>query len=148
MVVHHRGQKIVGHADRVEVSGEVEVNVLHRKDLRVTSAGGAALDAKAWAEARLPQANDRLLAKFVEGIAEADGCRGLSFSGRCRRNGGNQNQFAAGPAGQCPQIVQRNLRLIVPVEEKVFRDRFPVSVSCDVQNRTNRAFPERFECRS
>ncbi len=37
--VEHRGEKVVRGGDRVEVAGEVEVEVLHRHDLRVAAAG-------------------------------------------------------------------------------------------------------------
>ncbi len=46
----------------MEVAGEVEVDVLHRHDLRIAAAGRAALDAEAGAEAGLAQRRDGLLA--------------------------------------------------------------------------------------
>ena len=42
-----------GPGDRVEVAGEVEVDVLHRRDLRVSPPRGTALDAEDRSEARL-----------------------------------------------------------------------------------------------
>ena len=50
----------------------MEVDVLHRYDLRVAAAGRAALDAEAGPERRLAQAAHRLLADEVEAVAEAD----------------------------------------------------------------------------
>jgi hypothetical protein len=43
VVVDHRRQQVVGAGDRVEIAGEMEVHVLHRHDLRIAAAGGAAL---------------------------------------------------------------------------------------------------------
>ena len=43
MVVEHRRQQRVRTRDRVEVAGEMEVDVLHGHDLRVAAARGAAL---------------------------------------------------------------------------------------------------------
>ena len=58
VVVDHRREQIVGGADGVEIAGEMEVDVLHRHDLRVAAAGRAALHAEAGAEARLAHADD------------------------------------------------------------------------------------------
>ena len=55
VVVEHRGQQVVRGRDRVEVAGEVEVDVLHRHHLRMPAAGGAALHAEARAERRLAE---------------------------------------------------------------------------------------------
>ena len=65
--VEHRREQVVGRADRVDVAGEVEVEVLHRHDLRHAAAGGAALDAEHRAERRLAQAGDRPLADVRRG---------------------------------------------------------------------------------
>ena len=46
MRLDHGRQQVVGRADGVDVAGEVEVEVLHRDDLGVATAGGAALDAE------------------------------------------------------------------------------------------------------
>ena len=51
--VDQRGEQVVRCRDRVEVAGEVEVDVLHRDDLRVPTAGGAALDPEDRTERRL-----------------------------------------------------------------------------------------------
>ena len=67
VAVHHvrveeRREQVVGGRDRVHVAGEVEVEILHRHDLRVAGAGGAALDAEDRAERGLADAQERLLA--------------------------------------------------------------------------------------
>src|SRR5690606_33896697 len=46
VVVDHRGQQVGRHGDRREVAGEVQVDVLHRHDLRVAAACGPALHAE------------------------------------------------------------------------------------------------------
>ena len=48
--LEHRREKVVRGADRVDIAGEVEVQVLHRDDLRVAAAGRAALDPEHRAE--------------------------------------------------------------------------------------------------
>ena len=52
VVVEQRREQVVGAADGVEVAGEVQVDLLHRHDLGVAAAGGAALHAEARARAR------------------------------------------------------------------------------------------------
>ncbi len=64
--IDHRRQQVVGDAHRVHVTGEVEVEVLHRHDLGVAAAGRAALDAEDRAQAWLPDAGHDLLAEHPE----------------------------------------------------------------------------------
>ena len=77
-------EQVVGERDGVEVAGEMEVDVLHRHDLRVAAAGRAALHAEHRPERRLAQADHRLLADLVERVAEADRGRGLALARRRR----------------------------------------------------------------
>ena len=52
MVVEHGSQEVIGSADCVEVTGEMQVDVFHRDDLGITAAGSAALDAEDRTEGR------------------------------------------------------------------------------------------------
>ena len=56
VVVDHRRQQVVGRGDGVEIAGEMEVDVLHRRHLGMAAAGGPALHAEAGAERGLAQA--------------------------------------------------------------------------------------------
>src|SRR5690606_35922270 len=94
VVVDQRAQQVVGAGDRVEVAGEVEVEVLHWHDLGITAAGGAALHAERRAQRRLAQAHRRILADTVEAVGQADRSRGLAFAGRGRVDRGHQDQLA------------------------------------------------------
>ena len=84
VIVDHRGEQIVRRCDGVKIAGEMEVDLLHRRDLGVAPAGRAPLDAEAGPERRLAQADDRLPADAVERVAEADGGRRLALAGRGR----------------------------------------------------------------
>ena len=97
VVVDHRGEQIVRGGDGVEIAGEVEVDVLHRHDLRVAAAGRAALHAEAGPERRLAQADRGALADAVQRVAEADRRRGLPLAGRRRVDGGDEDQLAVRP---------------------------------------------------
>ena len=68
--VEQRGEQVVGGSDRVDVAGEVKVQVLHRDHLSEPAAGGAALDAEHRPERGLAQAQQRLLADRAEALGE------------------------------------------------------------------------------
>ena len=123
MIVDERREQIVRAGDRVEVAGEVQVDVLHRHDLRVAAAGGAALDAKAGSKARLAQAHDRALADEIERVAEAHGRGRLAFARGRRRYGGHQNELRARTRRQTLHVVERDLRLVrTVVQELIARE--------------------------
>jgi hypothetical protein len=69
VVVEQRREQVVGQLDRAEVAGEVQVDVLHRHDLRVAAAGRPALHAENRAEARLAQADHGVLADAAQAVA-------------------------------------------------------------------------------
>ena len=50
VVVKQGGNHVVGGCNRVEVSGEVEIDLFHRQDLCVSSAGSASLHSEARSE--------------------------------------------------------------------------------------------------
>ena len=56
MVVEHRREQRVRARDRVEVAREMEVDVLHRNDLRIATTRCAAFHAEHRAETRLADA--------------------------------------------------------------------------------------------
>ena len=97
VVVDQRREQVVGGGDGVEVAGEMEVDVLHRHDLRIAAAGGAALHAEAGAERGLAQAQHRLLADAVERVGEADRGRRLALARRRRGDRGDEDQLAVRP---------------------------------------------------
>ena len=121
VVVDHRGQQIVRRGDGVEVAGEVEVDVLHRHDLRVAAAGRAALHAEAGPERWLAQADRGALADAVQCVAEADGRGRLPLACRRRVDGGDEDQLAVGAVGERFDEVRRYLGLVVAVGLEALR---------------------------
>ena len=89
----HRGEQVVRGADRVDVAGEVEVHVLHRHDLRVAAACGAALDAEHRPERRLAQAERDLLADVAEALRQRHRRRRLALACLRRRDRGDVDQL-------------------------------------------------------
>jgi hypothetical protein len=61
VVVEHGCQQIVRGADRVQVAGEMQVDVLHGQHLRVAATGGTALHAEYRAQAGLAETHETLL---------------------------------------------------------------------------------------
>ena len=115
MVIEHRSQQVVGSADGVEVTGEVQVDVLHGDDLCVAAAGSAALDAEHGAEGRLTQSNHDVLADAAHGVSQTDGRGGLALTGGGGVDSGDQNQLAVGLVRHVLQDVVVNLGLVVAV---------------------------------
>ena len=84
----------------MEIAGEMQVDLVHRHDLRKAAAGRAALHAEAGAERGLAQADDGLFADPVERVAQAHRRRGLAFAGRRRIDRGDEDQLAVGLVGE------------------------------------------------
>ena len=93
-VVDHGGQQVVGGADGVQVTGEVEVDVLHGHHLGIAAAGRAALDAEHGAKAGLTQAEHGLFAQSVHGIGQAHAGGGLALACRGGADGRDQDHLA------------------------------------------------------
>jgi len=114
MRIEHRGQQVVRARDRVEIAGEMQVDVFHRHDLRIAAAGRAALHAEHGTERRLAHGQDGVLAEPPQRLGDAHGDRGLAFACRGRIDPGDEHEPALG--GALLQRAQRNLRLVLPVQ--------------------------------
>ena len=99
----------------MEVTGEVQVDVLHGDDLSVAAAGSAALDAEHGAQRRLTQGDHDVLAQLAHTVSQTDGGRGLALTGGGGVDGGDQNQLAVGLVSHVLQDVVVNLGLVVAV---------------------------------
>ena len=121
MRLEHRREEVVRRADRVDVAGEVEVEVLHRHDLGVAAAGGAALDPEHRAERGLTQAEHRPLADLAEALRERDGGRRLALAGLRRRDRRDADELRVGLRRQPVEHRQPDLRLVVSVELDLVR---------------------------
>ena len=118
MRVEERREQVVRRADGVEVAGEVEVDVLHRDNLGVSAAGGAALDAEHRPEGRLAQRHHDVLAATRQRVSQADRGGGLALARRRGIDGRHQDELA-GRMILFAQKVVINLRLILAVALKV-----------------------------
>ena len=80
MRVDRRREQVVGGGDRMQVTGEVEVDVLAGNDLRKPGSGAAALCAQRRPDRRLAEADERALADVAEPFRERDRGRRLAFA--------------------------------------------------------------------
>ena len=103
----------MGHPHGVDVSGEVEVDLLHGKDLGVASSCSPSLDPEAGPERGFPKAQHGALALAHQGLSEADGDGGLAFPRRGGGGGGDEDQFPLGTILQgYPKVVRDLCRLL------------------------------------
>ena len=96
VIIQHSGQQVVGGTDGVEVTGEVEVDILHRNDLCVSAAGGTTLNTEYRTQGRLAESNHNVLADLGKAVRQTDGGGSLTLTGRSGGNGSYENQFAVG----------------------------------------------------
>ena len=121
VVVQHGAQQVVGCGDRVHVAGEVQVDVLHRHNLRVAAAGRAALDTKHRAERWLAQGDHCLFTQLCHRLTETDRCGRLAFACGCGIDGGDEYQLTVRIAGGFVPYVGGQLGLVFTVEFEVVR---------------------------
>ena len=130
VVVDEGGQEVVGLFDGGEVPSEMEVDVLHGEQLGVAAARGAALDAEDRAQGRLAQHDHGFFADAVQAVGQANGNRGLAFTGRGGRDGRDEDElavFVLVPFGQGQG--QLGLELAVGLELVVLEAEFGRNVS-------------------
>ena len=104
MVFHHRRQEIMGGADGMDVSGKVEVDIIHRENLRVTGTARPTLDPKDRPDGGFPKRQDHPFSLTPHRFGQPNGGGGFSLSGLGRGHGGDQDQLAVGTAfdsGKC-----------------------------------------------
>ena len=119
MVVDHSCEKVVGSADRVEITCEVEVDVLHGNDLRISAACRAALDAEDRAEGGLTKSNHDFFAQFLEAVSQSDSRCGLALTCRGGVHRCHEDQLSVFPVGVLEKLVI-DLGLVLAVLLKIF----------------------------
>ena len=102
--------------DRVEVAGEVEVDVLHRQDLAVAAAGAATLDAEHRTQRWLADRRGGADPDAIEALGEADGGGRLALAERRRGDRGDDDLPAVRAIGEALERLELDLGLVRPVE--------------------------------
>ena len=93
VIVQQRADHIVCGGHRVEVPGEMEIDLLHRQHLGISAARCATLYSEAWTERRLAQGANGLLAYPVQAQGQTYADRGLAYSGFGRGDGGHEYEL-------------------------------------------------------
>ncbi len=114
MGVEHRRQQVVRAGDRVEVTREMQVDVLHRHDLRIAAPRRPTLDPEHRPETRLADAEDRVLAEALQRLRQSDGHRRLALARRRGVDAGDEHETPLRRAAL--QRGQPDLRLVPPVQ--------------------------------
>ena len=78
---------------RMEITGKVKIDILHRNYLCVSAAGRSAFYTEYRSKGRLTKRYHNLLAKLLHTICKTYGSSSLSFSCRSRIDSRYQNQF-------------------------------------------------------
>ena len=78
----------------MEVTGEVQVYILHGYNLCVAAAGCSALYAEDRSQGRLTKSYHNLLAKLLKSVRKAYRSRSLSLAGRGGVDSGYKNQLS------------------------------------------------------
>src|SRR5690625_4020807 len=142
VVVDHRGQQVVRAGDRVEVAREVQVHLVHRDDLGVTTTSGAALHAEVRAKRCLADADAGGLADGVQPVDQPDRRRRLPLARGRRVDRGDENQVPVRTVLQRGDEIRRYLGLVMAIGEQVLGrdselgthllDRFLGRLMCDL----------------
>ena len=119
VIVQHRRQQVVCRPDGMEVTGKVQVDILHGHHLGISAAGGTALDAEHRAKAGFTERHRDILADAAQAVRQTDGGGGFALACRGRGNGRHQNQFAGFPVRLLNQG-RIDLGLVPPVWLHIF----------------------------
>ena len=80
----------------MEVTGEMQVHLFHRDDLRIAAPRGPAFHAEIRTKRRLADTDGRVLADAVQPVAQTDGGRGFPLARGCGVDRGDEDQLAIG----------------------------------------------------
>jgi len=121
MVVNHCGQQVVGSRNGVHIPREMQIDVIHRNNLRIAAASSTALDSKHRPQGRFAECYDGFFANLIKGLDKANARRGFTFPSRGRRDGRYKDQFPVGFLFQAFQYIKGNLCFIVTILFQFFR---------------------------
>ena len=141
--VDHRREEVRGRADGVDVTREVEVEILHGDDLRLATACAASFDAEDRAHGRLAQAHDGAALASRKGVGKADRDGRLALAQGGRRNPRDGDEPPGRDVAAALDRRERNLGLVAAIElELVLAE---TEVGGDILDRPERRPPGELE---
>jgi hypothetical protein len=105
--------------DGVEVAGEVQIDGMRGPHGAFAAPGGTAFAAKDRSHRRLAQRERDTLPDFLQTLRETDGNGGFALTGRCRRDGGDENQLP--PLRFVMESLETDLGHVTPMQNEVIR---------------------------
>ena len=81
VVVEHSGEQVVRGSDGVEVTGKMQIQILHRYYLGVSAAGGSALNTENRSEGGFSQSDYALFPSATQTVGQTDCCCSFAFAG-------------------------------------------------------------------
>ena len=95
IIVYQGGKQIVRFLYRRKISGKMQVDVLHRQHLGISSSGSASLQSEDRSQRGFPQGGYGALPDAVQSIGQPDRDGRFAFPARSGRQGRNQHQTTA-----------------------------------------------------
>ncbi len=121
VIVQEGCAQVVGGAHSVDVTSEMEVDVLHREDLTVASPGATTLDAEDGAQGRLPDGDGGAHTESIETLCQPDRRRRLALAQRGGRDGRDDDLSTVRAVGETVEDVEADLGLVAAVELDLLR---------------------------
>ena len=116
VIVDQRRQQRVRARDRMEVAREMQIDVLHRQQLRVAAASRAPLHAEHRTKARLAHAEHGVVTQPSQRLRQSHGDRALALA---RGRGVHRGDEHQAPLHGSARDLERNLRLVLPVQVEI-----------------------------
>ena len=116
--VEHSRKQIVRSTDGMKITGEVQIDILHRNDLGISAARSSALDAEHGAQARFAQGDHHVLAALRERIGQADRRGGLTLARRRGVDRRHEHELARRMLVIAQKVVV-DLRLVLAVHLEI-----------------------------
>ena len=113
-------QQVVGRSDRVDVTREVQVEVLHRHDLGVATTCGTTLDTEDGAKRRLAQRQHCATTNLAHALRQRDRRCRLALTGRRRGDCRDVDDLAVRAILQAIKDRKFDLRLVAPKQFELF----------------------------
>ena len=125
--------QVMGRRNGMDIAGQVQVEIFHRDDLRIPTAGRAALDAKGWSLRGLTDGGNDLPAQVgAQRLRQANRGGRLAFAQRSGCDSGYVDVLAVGLVLKALEDLELDLGLVGTVElELILAD---PQLGCDLNN--------------
>jgi hypothetical protein len=97
VIVDQRTEQVVRAGDRMEIAGEVQVDLFHGQHLTVAAARRATLHAEDGPQTRLAQREHGVGADASQRLRQSHTHGALAFAGRRRADGGDEHEATTRP---------------------------------------------------